>query len=436
MRESRPWRAAALWLAGLGPFFFLSYGFANWATTLRGHVPSIVFGWEHRIPFLAWTIVPYWSTDLFYAMSFFLCRTCRELNVHGKRLLAAQTISVVLFLMFPLRFTFAHPRTTGLFGLMFDALRGFDRPFNQAPSLHLSLTVILWAKYSEHMRGLPLFLLRCWFAISGLSILTTYQHHFIDLPTGIWVGLFCVVLFSDSPAAAPHRSQHPGASLGLGAVYFAGAAGLIAAAVRLGGLGWLLLWPAGSLLIVAMAYATGSTQLFCRRDGTMSRASVALLAPYMAVVWLNSRWWTRGQPAVQEIVPGVWLGRAPSRSERDRFRIASIVELAPELLIDREGIAYRGVPMLDLVVPAAHDLEAAVKAIDVLQTDRPTLVCCALGYSRSAMVAAAWLVASRNAPSVDSAIALLRARRRRVILSPAHRARLEEWAQTRGSYAS
>lgn len=434
MRESRPWRAAALWLAGLGPFFFLSYGFANWVTALRSHVPAIVFGWEHRIPFLAWTIVPYWSTDLFYAISFFLCRTRPELDAHGKRLLAAQIISVILFLVFPLRFTFAHPHTNGLFGFMFDAVRGFDRPFNQAPSLHLSLTVILWAKYSEHMRGLPLFLLRCWFAISGLSILTTYQHHFIDLPTGIWVGLFCVVLFSDRPAALP-ASQPPGRSAIIGVLYLAGAMGLITAAVRLGGLGWLLLWPAGSLLIVALAYGTGSTQLFRNHEGAMSWASVALLAPHMAVVWLNSRWWTRGQPAAQEIVPGVWLGRAPSRPERDRLRIASVVELAPELPIDRSGIACRGVPMLDLVVPAAGDLEAAVKAIDVLHTERPTLVCCALGYSRSAMVTVAWLVASRNAPSVDSAITFLRTRRR-VILSTAHRARLEEWAQARGNYAS
>ena len=87
--------------------------------------------------------------------------------------------------------------------------------------------------------------------------------------------------------------------------------------------------------------------------------------------------------------------------------------------------------MLDLLVPAAGELEAAVNAIEDLKTSRPTLVCCALGYSRSAMAAAAWLVASRNAPSVDSAIAMLCARRRRVVLSAAHRARLEEWALVR-----
>jgi protein-tyrosine phosphatase len=429
MRSLRPWRLAALWLAALGPLFFLSYGFANWATAQRSHVPAIVFAWEHRIPFLAWTIVPYWSTDLFYALSFFLCQTRRELHTHGKRLLAAQVISVLVFLAFPLKFTFQHPQTSGLFGFMFHALEGFDRPFNQAPSLHLSLTTILWAKYSNHLRGVPLFVLRCWFIISGLSILTTYQHHFIDLPTGIWVGLFCLLLFSEREAVlAPDRRR---ASLILGSLYLAGCMGLTTAACWLGGVAWLLLWPAGSLLIVAIAYVTGSPQLLWQRDKALGWVSRILLAPYFGAAWLNSRWWTRSEPPAQEIVPGLWLGRVPARRERERLRIASVVHLAPELPLHAPDIAFRDVPMLDLLVPEAGELEAAVNAIEGLKTSRPTLVCCALGYSRSAMAAAAWLVASRKAPSVDSAIAMLRARRGRVVLSAAHRARLEEWALIR-----
>lgn len=228
-------------------------------------------------------------------------------------------------------------------------------------------------------------------------------------------------------------SERP-ASPVLASLYLAGCVGLIAAACRLGGLAWLLLWPAGSLLIVAIAYATGSP-LFRKGDGTMGLSSRLLLAPYRAAAWLNSRWWTWGQPAAQEIVPGVWLGRVPARQERERLRIASVVEVAAELPINARGVACRRVPMLDLIVPAARDLEAAVSAIEDLKTSRPTLVCCALGYSRSAMAAAAWLVASRTAPSVDSAIALLRAGRRRVVLTPAHRTRLEEWAHARRIYA-
>src|SRR5258708_161248 len=173
VREGHPWARELLWLAALGPFFFLSYGFANWVTSMRGDVRAIVFGWERWIPFVPWTIVPYWSTDLLYAASLFVCRTRRELDTHAKRLIAAQLISVSCFLLFPLRFTFQRPATQGLFGAMFDALGSFDKPFNQAPSLHVGLTVIMWARLSAHLRGEPLWLMRAWLAMAALSTLTT-----------------------------------------------------------------------------------------------------------------------------------------------------------------------------------------------------------------------------------------------------------------------
>src|SRR5258706_2023183 len=184
-----PWVRALAWLAFLAPFFLLTYGFANWVTSLRGDVRAIVFGWERWIPFVPWTIVPYWSTDLLYAASLFVCRTRRELNTHARRLIAAQLISVSCFLLFPLRFTFQRPPTQGLFGAMFDALGSFDKPFNQAPSLHVSLTVIMWSRFAAHLRGVPLWLMRAWLAMAALSTLTTYQHHFIDLPTGLLCGI-------------------------------------------------------------------------------------------------------------------------------------------------------------------------------------------------------------------------------------------------------
>lgn len=69
-RAARPVGRAALWLALLGPFFFLSYGLANTLAGRATQVPSVVFGWEHGMPFWPWTIVPYWSIDACYAVSF------------------------------------------------------------------------------------------------------------------------------------------------------------------------------------------------------------------------------------------------------------------------------------------------------------------------------------------------------------------------------
>ena len=142
----RPWKRAALWLAGLAPLFYLTYGVANHLAAGRTGVPVVVFGWERQIPFLAWTIIPYWSINLFYGASLFVCETRRELDTHGRRLLTAQAIAVACFLLFPLRFSFEKPAIEpGLAGFKFDALLSFDKPYNQAPSLHIALLVILRA---------------------------------------------------------------------------------------------------------------------------------------------------------------------------------------------------------------------------------------------------------------------------------------------------
>src|SRR5439155_27179801 len=66
-----------------------------------------------------------------------------------------------------------------------------------------------------------------------------------------------------------------------------------------------------------------------------------------------------------------------------------------------------------------------------LESERPTLVCCALGYSRSAAAVAAWMTASETASSIDESITLLRARRPQIALSPAYLTRLEQWRSVR-----
>jgi membrane-associated phospholipid phosphatase len=430
--EHPPYRLALVWLAALTPFFFFSYNFANWITGLRRDVPSLVFGWEHRIPFLAWTIVPYWSTDLLYGLSLFVCRTRQELTTHVKRLVAAQIISISTFLLFPLRFTFERPHATGLFGWMFSALAAFDKPFNQAPSLHLSLTVILWVTYSHHLSGGMLWLMRGWMSLVSLSTLTTYQHHFIDLPTGIWVGLFCIVLFPDYPRVLRLVITHDPQTIKVGAAYLVASLLLIGLAYRIGGTAWWLLWPAGSLLIVASIYFTGCPGLFQKSDGSLALPMRGLLATYLAVACLNTRLWSWKGAKADEITEGVWLGRMPRRAERNERSIASIVDLTAELPADTTGAVYRSVPMLDLVAPTIQELDNAVAAIEELSTNRPTLVCCALGYSRSAAALAAWLVASGRSSSVNESIALIETRRP-IVLGSAQRARLNEWCQARAA---
>jgi membrane-associated phospholipid phosphatase len=189
---NRPWRRATGWLIALAAFFYLSYGVSNWLASQRGDVPAIVFAWEHGIPFLAWTIIPYLGTHVLFALSFYVCRNRVELDSHARRLLTAQVIAVVCFIVFPLRISFARPQTTAEFGLLFDTLGILDMPFNQAPSLHIATTIILFDLYSRTLPRWTLPVTIVCALLVGASVLTTYQHHFIDVPTGVLLGLLSV----------------------------------------------------------------------------------------------------------------------------------------------------------------------------------------------------------------------------------------------------
>lgn len=386
------------WLAFLGPFFFLSYNFANrFAASREPGVPSIVFGWERNIPFLGWTILPYWSSDLLYAASFLTCRTKQEINRLGFRLLAIQVISVFFFIAFPLRLTLQRPVTHGFFGDLFNALGSFDLPYNQAPSLHVSLAYLLWRQYRGPVWGFVFFCI-------GLSTLTTYQHHFIDVPTGLWAGILVAALLPESARRECRRPR-------LAAWYGMGAAALTASAFAWGW--WLLCWPAYSLSLVMAAYWTGNVELLGKRGDSVP----FWMWPYTAFAWLNSRLWNS---KTSEIAGGVWVGRP------NLTGFVSVVDLTAELPVR----ADHHVPMLDLALPSCGQLTAAVKAISSLADRRPTLVCCALGYSRSAAAAAAWLLYSGRAATVDEAIGIVRAARPKAVLHAPLRERLAEWAGT------
>ena len=425
MTTPRPWRRATAWLLFLGPFFFLTYGLANWLASRRTGVPVFAFEWERAIPFHAWTIVPYWSIDALYAISLFVCTTREELDTHAKRLLTAQLAAIACFVAFPFRFSFERPAADGVSGALFDLLAGFDQPYNQLPSLHIALAVILWVLYAARVRspGMARILLTLWFVMIGASVLTTYQHHFIDVPTGFALGWLCVWLWPmPSAAAAPlsvWRGTDDPVRHRLALLYLAG--GVCCGAIALAAGGWALLlgWPALSLALVAACYAgVGAAGFQKDAQGRASPAVRWLMAPYRVGAWLNSRWWTRRAPQPAHVADGVWIGRIPSRSDLGRF--AGVVDVCAELDLPRTSTPTRVVPMLDLVAPDPPSLARAANAIEALRVHGPVLVCCALGFSRSACAVAAWLVSTRRSPDAAHAFASLRLARSAVVLHDAH----------------
>lgn len=438
----RPWGLALLLLAGMGTLFFSSYGLANWLAGQRADVPYFYFEWERHIPFVPWTIIPYWSIDLLYGISFFLWRTRAGLLTHIKRLLAAQLISVACFIAFPLRFAFERPPADGLPGQLFTLLGGFDKPFNQAPSLHISLLVVLWVAYAMHLAPRWRWLLHGWFALIGISVLTTYQHHLIDVPTGWLVGWLCVFAFPLPAAmatteatgvrvgvAASHRDPR---AQSLARRYALGACAMLLvslAALQVSVTVWLLLaWLALALACVALVYRAGRPDGFGKaQDGSLPMAAWWTLAPYLGGAFLNSRWWTRGHAAVSHVAERVWIGRLPTTREMQQASADALLDLTAEFPRLTSSRAYCCVPVLDLTVPSQAQLLIAVSQLAAWHdAGRTVLVCCALGYSRSALVVACWLATHRGLTDAQAVRDLLH-RARPVVLGPASMAALEQY---------
>src|SRR5919202_869647 len=78
------------------------------------------------------------------------------------------------------------------------------------------------------------------------------------------------------------------------------------------GLGWLLLWPGFSFLLLASAYAGLGPRVYGKRaDGRMAWWAVLLLLPYLLLTW--AAWHLQRalgrEGCCHEVAPGLWLGR-------------------------------------------------------------------------------------------------------------------------------
>lgn len=422
---------ALLCLLLVAVIFYASYGFSNTVAANRADMPEIYFAWERQLPFWAWSIIPYWSLNVFYALAFFLCQSRQVLHHYVKQLLLAQAIAVICFLLLPLQFSWEKPLTDGLSGYLFASLASFDQPYNQAPSLHIILVLLVGQFYYYRLPRFLRPICVLWFTLVAVSVLTTYQHHFIDIPSGILVGALILWYLPyqavDAPRVAgkitaPQRClfNYPVWAL-FYAVLAVVAAGL---AVYLGAtmaICYVLLWPAISCFLVSAAYAKLGVSVFQKqRHGRLSFAATLLLLPYLLGVRLNIAYWLRGKAKIHRITPTLYVG-----SILQARSFSAVVDVCAEYPINAYPLSFSGyyqrVSLLDMVAPDEQALKIAATAInEALQLGHQSVyVCCALGYGRSVAVVLTWLLRYGGIQHIEDAIAIIRQAHPNMVLSNA-----------------
>lgn len=405
--------------AALCGLFLLVYGGTNWFTARRAHVPSVYFAWERHIPFVPAMIVPYMSIDLFFIAAPFVVRTDAQRRTLAARIAAAILVAGACFLLFPLRFAFERPHVAGPLGVVFNNFRLLDQPFNQFPSLHITLWAVLAAAYHQSLRGPLRWIVAAWFVLIALSPLLTWQHHLIDILGGLALAVLCFHLFREEPLRTPFL---PNRRVG---GYYAGGA-ILLACLAFALLPWsaILLWPATSLALMAWSYVFAGPGIYRKSNGTHAWTTPLLLGPVLLGQRLSLLHYARRSRPYDRLTPHVWIGRRltePEAAEARAAGVTAVLDLTAEFEEPApfRALTYLNVQVLDLTAPTPDQLHRAVAFIRQ-HADPAGIVYihCKAGYSRTAAVAGAYLLSTGAADTVDEALTHLRTARPAIVIRP------------------
>lgn len=414
--------------AGLSLLFLVVYGGCNWITSQRSGVGALNFQWEHFIPFVPLMILPYMSIDLFFISAPFFCRDDRELSIFARRVAAAIVISGICFLLFPFRFAFARPHTGGWLGALFDWFRGMDGPYNQLPSLHITLCLLLADIYVRRSRGIVRAALIVWFVLIGLSPLLTYQHHLLDLVGGFALAGYCFYFIRESKTRLPiTKNFRVGSYYALGALIVPG---LVVAFWPWGG---LLLWPTMSLAIVAAGYFGAGPSIFHKSDGRLPISSWWALGPCLLGQQGSLLYYRQQCRCWDQVTPEVWIGgvlKDRQAAAAISAGVTAVLDLTAEFSEVKafRGLRYQNIPILDLTAPTAQQLEQIAGFIEEQSNNGIVYVHCKIGYSRSAAAVAAYLLATDKADSIDEALSRVRRAHPSIVVRPEAIAALHEFS--------
>ena len=383
-----------VWMLYMGIFFFLLYGSSNQYAGLTSPHPSFWIVWEQQIPFIEAFIVPYMSSDIMFVIAFFMPYTRLELRVLAARILFIIFLSCMVFVLFPLQFSFEKPEIQS-FTFLFGILEA-DLPFNQLPSLHVAFAIVLWTSMKKYIknRWIKIFT-ALWFWFIELSTVLVYQHHFIDIPTGAMIGLLAVhIIKEEKQSVFTHGFTTP-RSLKMALYYIVGAVLSMFMAFYLSSWGsWFFLWIFTSLLLVSIIYAFGLNILLAGKNAKASWLQWALFAPYFLGNYLSWKFYKRELPLMVKLKDNVYFGRYPSQEEYQVLvdkGIGMAINLATEQQIQKNGLSQIRLPFLDQTIQSPKSLHEGVEYIEAYKKEG-VYVHCTLGLSRSVSLVSAWLI--------------------------------------------
>ncbi len=193
---------------------------------------------------------------------------------------------------------------------------------------------------------------------------------------------------------------------------------------------FMCLWLAATFATLSLGYFGLGGSIFGKRpDGTLRAINVALMLPYLLLLWVTwhgLRRLRRNAP-YQELTNGILIGRRLLPAEFPPG-VASVFDLACEFVEPRQirRLAYHSCPVLDGAAPNVEQLLEWARL--VLVAPKPTFIHCAEGHGRTGLLAATVLIEIGDTESASDALRLVQSKRPSVRLQRVQMKCLEQAA--------
>ncbi|WP_346880919.1 phosphatase PAP2 family protein [uncultured Algibacter sp.] len=373
--------------------FGIIYNFNAWYASTLAYVPSFVFSFEKRIPFIPLTVIPYLTSGLFFVSVFFCCKNNTQLVTLFKRMALIIIVAGVCYILFPLKFSLTKPDTNNLlFQFLFQFIKNTDSPYNEAPSLHIAFAFVFWTVFKE-LRKKWRNLFAIWFLLLGLSTLTTYQHHVIDILTGAILAQISFIVFPSQQNNFQSRNFH------IANYYFTGGWIIILLSLVLNEFFYsvylILFWPSLVLFLIGYNYQKNNVRFLKDRFGNIPLYKKAIYFPYLVTYWFLWRFLRKNSTTI-EIIPKIYISSRLDKEEIKSFNFNKntwVYDFSAELeenAIVVKNSQYFSAPILDIGAFNVIEIKKIVSEISEIYKQLPSdgkiLIHCTMGFTRSTFI--------------------------------------------------